>query len=345
MAATSSRRPLLIDMETGDPDDVLTLLFAAALPDLELKAVTLTPGSREQVALVRWLLDQLGLQEVPIGAQEWPKHAAVACLQGRFYTSFGRARVPDAAVADAAALMAGCLMANPGAVLLTGAPLHNLGAAVQLGGFELDLWVAQGGFAGEGVVPPELQMDKFRGKFFERTWNFGGNPRAAAEALASEAITGRRLVSKNVCHRAVYDDAFHRQVQEAAASAQAGSRRQLALRMICDAMTSYMAGRREGKKLHDPMALAALIDPSAFTFAEVQMKQQQGKWGCKLAPRSETFITIDYNDAAAKATLLGLDAGEPASPPAPGEAPAPGPPSVAPEKPGKKGKGRSRHGG
>ena len=39
-------------------------------------------------------------------------------------------------------------------------PLHNLGAALDMGGLTLGRWVAQGGFAGEGVVPRHLQMER-----------------------------------------------------------------------------------------------------------------------------------------------------------------------------------------
>ena len=43
---------------------------------------------------------------------------------------------------------------------MTQGPLHNLGHALELPNFGLGRWVAQGGFAGEGVVPSELQMEK-----------------------------------------------------------------------------------------------------------------------------------------------------------------------------------------
>lgn len=35
------------DMETGDPDDFLTLLFLIGHPNVNLKAVTVTPGTLE----------------------------------------------------------------------------------------------------------------------------------------------------------------------------------------------------------------------------------------------------------------------------------------------------------
>ena len=56
------------DMETQDPDDFLCLLFLASHPSVRLKAVTLVPGSQEQVGLVRWALERLGLSNVAVGA-------------------------------------------------------------------------------------------------------------------------------------------------------------------------------------------------------------------------------------------------------------------------------------
>lgn len=54
--------------------------------------------------------------------------------------------------------------------MITGAPLHNLGAAIRTADkekpFTIGRWVCQGGFAGEGVVPEELQMKKFQGISF-----------------------------------------------------------------------------------------------------------------------------------------------------------------------------------
>merc|ERR1712178_86107 len=64
-----SPRPYVFDMETGDPDDVLTLLFLGSHPNVDLRAVTITPGSTEQVALVRWILEKMDLTHIRLGAQ------------------------------------------------------------------------------------------------------------------------------------------------------------------------------------------------------------------------------------------------------------------------------------
>jgi len=183
---------------------------------------------------------------------------------------------------------------NENVTLVTGAALHNLGAALKFYGFKLGRWVAQGGFAGEGVVPRELQMDKFLGKEVCPTWNFGGNEKAAGEALRSPCIGRRILVSKNVCHKVVYDTAWHEALKTAVAKASAMPKRAHALNVMYKAMDSYLRHHPGGKKLHDPLALAAAFDESVCTYAEVMMYCQKGHWGAYLCPGSETWISIDY---------------------------------------------------
>merc|ERR1712050_406353 len=115
---------------------------------------------------------------------------------------------------DAAQVLLECC--DESVTLVTGAPLHNLGDVLKMDSFRVGRWVAQGGFAGDGVVPPEKQMDKFKGKETCRTWNFGGNIPAAQAALASTAIMRKICVSKNVCHSVYYDSIWHEALGAAA---------------------------------------------------------------------------------------------------------------------------------
>lgn len=298
--------PYVFDMETGDPDDVLTLLFLGSCPNVELRAVTITPGSQEQVALVRWLLQQMGLMHVRLGAQDWPNNASKpGNMKGSFYQSFGRSPNGEPQCERADQVLLECC--DESTTLVTGAPLHNLGDALKMRGFRLGRWVAQGGFAGEGVVPEDMQMDKFRGMHTCRTWNFGGNVPAAKAALASMAITRKVCVSKNVCHSVYYDDEFHAalraaldvQVTHAPHGPQA-----VAFRMMYDAMDDYLRHKPGGKKLHDPLAFATSLDESVCELAEVELYCQKGQWGARLSPGSNVFISIAYDASKFKAALL-----------------------------------------
>lgn len=302
----ASLGPYVFDMETGDPDDVLTLLFLASHPGVQLRAVTITPGSEVQVALVRWILQQLGMTHVRLGAQAWPANAGKRIgLHENFYSQFGRSPDGEPRCERADRVLLECC--DHGVTLVTGAALHNLGDALKSDGFCLGRWVAQGGFAGEGVVPPEKQMDKFKGMETCSTWNFGGNISAARAALASDAIARKICVSKNVCHSVYYDDAFHGALREALqmhAKVAPMGKRCVAFKLMYDVMENYLRRKPDGKKLHDPLALATAFDENVCELVEVELFNHKGKWGSRLHPGSGTLISIGYDAVRFKSVLL-----------------------------------------
>jgi len=300
-APPAGKVPFVFDMETGDPDDVLTLLFLGSHPKVELRAVTITPGTEEQVALVRWLLQEMNLTRVRLGAQRWPVNAKKNLkLEGSFYNSFGRSPAGEPHCEQADTVLLECCDAS--VTLVTGAPLHNLGDVLKMDGFLLGRWVAQGGFAGEGVVPRELQMEKFKGMATCPTWNFGGNIAAAKAALASSAIGKKVCVSKNVCHSVAYDDEFH----DALRFAQ--HRHPKSFGMMYNAMDNYLRRKKGGKKLHDPLALAVALNESVCELVEVHLFCQKvnkfPQWGSKLCPGSNIWISIAYDGKRFRSTLL-----------------------------------------
>lgn len=58
---------IVFDMETGDPDDFLTLVLLLGHPKVNLKAVTVTPGTKGQVGVIKWACQQFNRQ-IPIGS-------------------------------------------------------------------------------------------------------------------------------------------------------------------------------------------------------------------------------------------------------------------------------------
>ena len=191
------------DMETQDPDDFLCLLFLASHPCVRLKAVTLIPGSQEQVGLVRCVLARLGLTNVVIGAGNIA-HTKPSVSPWHWRAFFSDGERPRSADAEEAwrVLLREC---DENTVLFTGGPLTNVAAAIHRSAeaglrFEAGCWLAQGGFAGDNVVPEEHRLPKFAGRTHMATFNFGANLPAARAALAHEGFGRIQLVSKNVCH-------------------------------------------------------------------------------------------------------------------------------------------------
>merc|ERR1712194_510637 len=139
------------------------------------------------------------------------------------------------------------------------------------------------------------------------TWNFCGNIPAAQAALTSTVITRKVCVSKNVCHSVNYDMEWHKALgaaAEAEARTAPEARPAAALGMMYKAMDAYLRNKPGGKKLHDPLALAVALDESVCELAEVQLFCQKGKWGSRLTPGSNVWISIAYDAVKFQTTLL-----------------------------------------
>jgi pyrimidine-specific ribonucleoside hydrolase len=136
------------DMETSDPDDFLTLLFLMGHPNVNLKAVTVTPGSPDQIGLVRYALKWFDLN-IPVGAYNIEHEKQ--CVSGWHYKVYGKVSPSHDAESGGEILLECC---DENTTLITGAPLKNLGVAIAISSvhdgdtFKLGRLVAHGGFAG-----------------------------------------------------------------------------------------------------------------------------------------------------------------------------------------------------
>jgi inosine-uridine nucleoside N-ribohydrolase len=286
----ADRIDVVWDMETNDPDDFLTLLLLLGHPRVRLRAVTIMPGSPHQVGLVKRALSWFGA-DLPVGAfnLDHPK----PCVSPWHYQAYGEAPPSREAEPGGELLARVC---DETTTLVTGAPLKNLGAAMKIEGFRLGRLVAQGGFAGEGVVPPERQLEKFRGLKTCPSFNLNGDPKSALRACEHPGIVARRFVSKNVCHGVVYGEALHAKV----AARKAGS---VSLERIYQGMDAYLGGGR-GKALHDPLAACCAIDESIGEWAEVEIYREKGEWGARPRPGSGTLIITGYDRERFESVLL-----------------------------------------
>lgn len=318
-------------METGDPDDFITLLFLLGHPEVNLKAVT-----PDQIGVVRHALRWFG-RDIPVGAYnldhqtksmregsgpgEGRHGARGVCVSSWHYKAYGEIPPSRDAAPGPEVLRDTC---DASTTLITGAPLKNLGGAMKLPGFQVSRLVVQGGFAGEGVVPPERQLPKFRGVVTCPTYNLNGDPKSALEVLRHPGIGSRRFVSKNVCHGVFYDHELHGRIE-------ALKDKSLSLRLIWQGMEVYLdkhQGKRPrpgtssepvieestaeamgGKAFHGPLAACCAIDESIGEWAEVELYREKGAWGSRLSPGSGAWIIISYDREKFFQTLTALPRG------------------------------------
>jgi len=302
------------DMETGDPDDFLTLLLLAGHPGVHLRAVTITPGGADQLAVVHWALEALGMPDTPVGTFTDPreleqldqerKGRIADRVSGWHWRAYGIEKTRKYDTRPGFEVLQENL--GPEVTLVTGAPLKNLGRllAEPKPPRPLGRLFAQGGFAGDNIVPPERRLAKFDGMLTCPTFNLNGAPKAALEASVSPRFSDRRFISKNVCHGVSYDQEMHERFQGAVAPL-ADSRHRRSLELIVQGMSEYLSRRPEGKNFHDPLAAACALDESLAEWAEIVLYREKGKWGAKLSPGSGTRIITGYRHDRFVEVLLG----------------------------------------
>ena len=313
---------LVFDMETQDPDDFLCLLFLASHPRVQLKAVTLVPGSQEQVGLVRWALKQLDLPDVRIGAGNLAfDKEAVSPWHWRAFFPKGNCPKSDKAEEAWQVLLSEC---DDETVLFTGGPLTNVLKAIRRSAsedtpFRAGCWLAQGGFAGDNVVPAECRLPKFAGKTHMATFNFGANLPAARAALEHTGFARIQLVSKNVCH-AESNRFGQPQLERLQCSLRTLSGRQAkGLGLIAQGMREYLKRHPDGKLLHDPLAAACALDAGVIAeWREVKLSEdRRSQWGSEPCPGSNTTISVRHDPEWFWAVFLGETQGEPVPLPPP----------------------------
>lgn len=272
----------VFDMETGDPDDVFALCFITSHPALDLAGVTVTPGSDAQIGIVKHILERTDHGHVPVGSRT-PGHDkdAVSRWHYNWLGNIAPAK-PDGEACDVIAEV------HP-SIVITGAAVTNLARTFQkYPGLSLRYWVAQGGFAGENVVPEENRLEKFKGMVACPTYNFNGDPKAALYLLENDSIFRRFLVSKNVCHGVKYDKEFHKRIEP-------HKDKSLGLKLIYNGMSKYLT-KKAAKAFHDPLAACVAVDPDNICeMVQVKMYREKGKWGANLADVSSTRISTSVN--------------------------------------------------
>jgi purine nucleosidase len=259
--------PVILDVDTG-VDDALALLYAVASPELELIGVTCVAGNVPLDMVTRNTLAVLeagGREDVEVarGADAPLVEEPHPAFEVHGPGGLGNALVPEprAAVSDRSAveLLVEVARRRPGEILFVSTgPLTNVALALREEPRLPELFrgyvLMAGGFAGTGNTLPRSEA------------NVWFDPEAAAEVFA--AFEGHEpvplAIGLDVTERVVLTpDRLDRIVKPAPDSSLG--------RLIADATTFYIDFQTEAKPdvggcfLHDPLAVAAAIDPSLVT--------------------------------------------------------------------------------
>jgi pyrimidine-specific ribonucleoside hydrolase len=290
------RKPYHFDLETSDPDDMLALCILATHPKSQLVSVTIHPGGRDQVGLVKEVLRRLEVF-IPVGVGQPKKDAHRV---SSFHYDWLGSIPPKEPDGTAVEVIRESLNKYPELHLVTGAALTNIVASLEVGKPFFQEWTGQGGFAGDSVVPFEHRLPKFDGRETCQTFNLGGDHQAALELLKNNnpAIPVRRLVSKNVCHGIFYTPEIQARIPKGVYSG---------LDLLKEGMQCYFNKHPGGKALHDVIAAVAAIDPRIGIWRPVELYRKQNEWGSRLVDSGPEAvdIMIALNETAFEAVLMG----------------------------------------
>jgi purine nucleosidase len=267
--------PVIMDVDTG-VDDLVALLLAAASPEVELVGVTCVTGNVHLDKVVRnslLVLELAGLKRVEVArgaerplVQDWKAFEIVHGAEGLgAFTPGEPAGTPSAR--DAATLIVEEARRRPGEVFLVSTgPLTNVATAVErepllpelLGGYTL----MGGAFREGGNVTPRAEanvwMDADAASRVFASWS-GAGPSKLPRCLGLDVTEQVWLSQKDV---------------DAICAPAPGS--ELA-RLIQGSVSSYAdfyasTGRYEGACMHDPLALAAALNPALCTWAMTRVE-------------------------------------------------------------------------
>ena len=283
-------------METGDPDDVIALLWLIAHPQITLRGIAVSKGSANQVGYLRMLLrkinDSIPLPDIPVGpvSPETKKdHLSHGIVKMFGFTDFTPSEYGERGVN----LLSTFLEVYPQCTVLTGGPLTVIQECLERNP-ELKIYnlVTQGGFAGARCVAKEHQLEKFRDVVAIGTWNFNTDIKAAKYVLQSDRILHKRFVSKDVCHGVVWTNEIHTAVSQALQKPGVHP----AWQIMYDGMDQYRSRpHRLPKKLHDPLAALCIVNPKVCEFMEVEIESTRGGWGSYPKKGTNNWISVQLH--------------------------------------------------
>lgn len=249
---------VLFDMETGDPDDLITLLMLLNNSEVNLVGVTCYQGSPIQIGLIQEVLQRANL-DIPIGG--WnsiePKELSP------YYTKvMGTWKAQEAIYTPIEVFEKVFQNYSDNIHVLTGAPLTNIKEVIEkLPHITIPHMTTQGGYIGS-LVAMEKQLAKFRGRPSFRTYNLGNDIEAFNIVNNSSQIKDLTYVTKDLCHGFVYNKKIHQEIQFA--SHPIGQ-------LLQKCLEQYALANKE-KAMHDPLAMLFMIYPELGKSMLVEME-------------------------------------------------------------------------
>lgn len=249
---------VLFDMETGDPDDLITLLLLLNNPTVALRGITCYQGSAIQIGLINHVL-RLANKEgvIPVGGWNPSEPSELS----NYYPSVVGKWASTPATLTPVEVFKQVFESYPDTQVLTGAPLTNVKLVLEaLPNLTIASMTTQGGYLGE-LVSSAQQLSKFKNKTSIRTYNLSQDPEAFDAVNSSSQIQSLTFITKDLCHGFMYTPEIHKSNHFSADP----------VGQLLKKCLAHYALSGKSKAMHDPLAMLYMLNPSIGQTANIHM--------------------------------------------------------------------------
>lgn len=262
---------IIFDMETGDPDDLITLLMLLNHPEVNLKAVTCYEGSSVQIGLIEHVIALSG-KTIPVAG--WNSEEKE--LSPYYYEVVGQWQSSLSQMTPVELLTQEL---TEDTFLLTGAPLTNIAAFLDKNPDKLIVkMTTQGGYLGS-LIPEEKRLDKFKKRSAIRTYNLTNDTNAFNTINYSQQICDLTYVTKDLCHGFLYTPEIHESILF----------KNDAISQLLKKALGYYAIKKVAKAMHDPLAMLFMLYPDIGLRSPINMS-------FKVEKGHSVFSSVEGND-------------------------------------------------
>jgi len=293
----NDRNKIILEMETGDIDDILALCYLLQRNDCCIKCILVVPGSLDQVNLIQKIINlfkQGDITTIPIGSYKESQHIVSRNINPLF--GFDNDIIVNTTTSTSDILKNIPLEELSMCSFLSIGPLKGFGSffknysKVMPYQFHIKEWFTQGGFAGCNVVTDELILDKFKGIKEIASWNLSGAEKEVKFMLKTLTcpIT---FISKNVCHGVVYDEELDYYLSKYEYS----NKFVKITRKIMGDKYLYSPYKKKMKMIHDLLAVTCFFNRDICQYINIELKCTKNKWRSELNPNTNQKISISYD--------------------------------------------------
>lgn len=261
---------LIVETDCGhDPDDFFTLCYLASA-GVNIRAIVITPGDLDQLAIVRFFCEQVGLV-IPIGASKVSTKLSSGSIHHDLLKKYGKS-FTGSSDGFGREIIDSTLKTYPDSELFIIGPPQSVGLVLRENPAAFKNATMQGGFCGYHLHSPQVRLPQFEGRASMPTFNMNGD-RKGTEALINSSIPTKRFCGKNVCHTILFDKSVYDSMSKP---------KDRASELFMEGMEFLIGGswhKKESKKFHDPVAAVCHLHPEIGTWVRGKVVKAENGWG------------------------------------------------------------------